>query len=267
LVEVPFYWLDIFTSTPFKGNPAAVCLMKTDLEDSLYLNIAKELGLTETAFTEKIGKRDYKLRWFTSRREVPMCGYATIATAYMLAKEYGVKSPISFHTMSGVFPAEVIDSQVTINFPLYPPSLMKKTKNDRLLEPLGVKDYVELRRSDGPIIFMVELNTPEEVRRLDPDPKIRNVLKELNAFFIIATAKGEGSFDYVHRVFNQGGEDHGCGVAQCALGPYWQAKLGKSKMHSLQPSERGSEIFVELTDDATRITGKTSILIKGTLSI
>ena len=267
MIDIPFYWLDIFSSKPFRGNPAAVCVMKTDLEDSLYLSIAKELGLTETAFTEKIDESEYRLRWFTSRREAPMCGYATIATAYTLAKEYGVKSPISFHTMSGVFLAEVEKNQVTINFPFYPTSFIKKTKDERLLEPLGVKDYVELRRSDGPIIFMVELNSPEEVKELNPDPRIRDELKEMDAFFIIATAKGEDPFDYVHRVFNQGGEDHGCGVAQCALGPYWQAKLGKSKMRSLQPSERGSEILVELTDDATRITGAATMLIKGTLTI
>jgi len=267
MVDIPFYWLDIFTSEPLKGNPAAVCIMKTDLEDSLYLSIAKELGLTETAFTEKIGETEYKLRWFTSRREVPMCGYATIATAYTLAIEYGVKSPISFHTMSGVFPAEVEDNQVTINFPLYPTSFMKTTEDERLLEPLGVENYIELRRSDGPLVYMVELNSHEKVRELNPDPRIRDLLKEMNAFFIIATARGEGPFDYVHRVFNQGGEDHGCGVAQCALGPYWRSKLGKSEMRSLQPSERGSEIFVELTDDATRITGKATMLIKGTLTI
>ena len=267
MVKVPFYWLDIFSPTPFKGNPAAVCVMKTDLEDGIYLNIAKELGLTETAFTEKIGESEYKLRWFTSRREVPLCGYATIATAYTLSKEYGVKSPISFHTMSGVFPAEVQDNQVTINFPFYPTSFMKKTEDERLLEPLGVKDYVELRRSDGPTVFMVELNTPEEVRRLNPDPRITDVLRELDALFIIATARGEEPFDYVHRVFNQGGEDHGCGVAHCALGPYWQSRLGKGMMSSMQPSERGSEILVELTDVATRITGKATMLIKGTLTI
>ena len=96
MVDIPFYWLDIFTSEPFKGNPAAVCVMKTDLEDSLYLSIAKELGLTETAFTEKIGEGEYKLRWFTSRREVPMCGYATIATAYTLRARASHFKPIIF---------------------------------------------------------------------------------------------------------------------------------------------------------------------------
>ena len=265
MTDIPFYWLDIFTSEPFKGNPAAVLLMKTDLEDKTYLNIANELGLTETAFTEKIGESEYRLRWFTPRGEVPMCGYATIATAYTLAKEYGVGSPISFHTMSGVLPAEINEDQVTINFPLYP--LIKKTEDERLLEPLGVKNYVELRCSDTPLIFMVELENHEQVSKLNPDPSIRNLLKEMNAYFIIATARGKKPFDYVHRVFNQGGEDHGCGVAHCALGPYWQMKLGKSKMRSLQPTERGSEIFVELTDDATRITGSAKLLIKGTLSI
>jgi len=28
MVDIPFYWLDIFTSEPLKGNPAAVCIIK-----------------------------------------------------------------------------------------------------------------------------------------------------------------------------------------------------------------------------------------------
>ncbi len=115
--EVPFYWLDIFKSNPFKGNPAAVCLMKTDLEDALYQNIAKELGLSETAFAEKIGENEYKLRWFTPEMEMPLCGHATIATAYTLTTEYGVPSPIMFHTLSGEMKVEVDENRVTLNFP------------------------------------------------------------------------------------------------------------------------------------------------------
>ncbi len=39
--QAPFYQVDAFTDVPFKGNPAAVCLMPCDLEDDLYQNIAR----------------------------------------------------------------------------------------------------------------------------------------------------------------------------------------------------------------------------------
>jgi PhzF family phenazine biosynthesis protein len=96
MIEVPFYWLDVFTLEPFKGNPAAVCVMKNDYEDSLYKNIAREIGLVETAFTEKIDEKNYKLRWFTPSFEVELCGHATIATDYILNKEYVTPNTISY---------------------------------------------------------------------------------------------------------------------------------------------------------------------------
>ncbi len=72
MIEILFHWLDIFTSEHFKGNPAAVCIMDTNLEDSLYQKIAKELGLSETAFTEKIKKMNSNLDVFPRNRNALM---------------------------------------------------------------------------------------------------------------------------------------------------------------------------------------------------
>ena len=44
------YIVDSFTDTPFKGNPAGVCILKQKLSDKEMQSIAKELGLSETAF-------------------------------------------------------------------------------------------------------------------------------------------------------------------------------------------------------------------------
>jgi PhzF family phenazine biosynthesis protein len=49
----PFYQLDAFTDEPFRGNPAAVCIMPTNLSESFYLSISCEVNLSETAFMEK----------------------------------------------------------------------------------------------------------------------------------------------------------------------------------------------------------------------
>ncbi len=62
MIKVPFYWLDVFTSQQFKGNMAAVYLMKTDYVDKVYQSIATELKLSKTAFNEKIKVNEYKLR-------------------------------------------------------------------------------------------------------------------------------------------------------------------------------------------------------------
>jgi len=44
------YIVDSFTNSPFKGNPAGVCIVEAALFDQTMLQIAQELGLSETAF-------------------------------------------------------------------------------------------------------------------------------------------------------------------------------------------------------------------------
>lgn len=58
------YIVDAFTKEVFKGNPAAVCVMKEWLPDDVMQRIAIENNLSETAFTVKEGDH-YRLRWFT----------------------------------------------------------------------------------------------------------------------------------------------------------------------------------------------------------
>ncbi len=81
--EASIYHIDAFTSKPFKGNPTAICLMPTDLDDELYISITREMGLSVTAFLEE-AKNSYKIRWFTPLKETPLCGYATLAAAHII---------------------------------------------------------------------------------------------------------------------------------------------------------------------------------------
>jgi PhzF family phenazine biosynthesis protein len=267
MVEVPFYWLDIFTSNPFKGNPAAVCLMKTDLEDALYQNIAKELGLSETAFAEKIDENEYKLRWFTPEMEMPLCGHATIATAYTLTTENGVPSPIMFHTLSGEM-KEVDENRVTLNFPFFS---FNKTNDDRIMEAVGVEDYEEIRYTDNPPAYTAILREEKQVKELKPDfNRLRELCTELGVMGLIVTSPASLPYDYAYRTFAPGAgvdEDQGTGIVQCAIASYWKDRLGKNVMRSIQYSERVSEMDVEVIDEGVRITGSATPLIKGTILI
>ncbi|GAA2689314.1 PhzF family phenazine biosynthesis protein [Actinoplanes palleronii] len=73
-----------FTEDPAGGNPAGVVLDASALDDSRMLEIAAELGYSETAFiTEQAGDR-YRVRYFSPLTEIPFCGHATVATAVAL---------------------------------------------------------------------------------------------------------------------------------------------------------------------------------------
>jgi PhzF family phenazine biosynthesis protein len=58
------FQVDAFTTKPFTGNPAGVCILSKTIPDSDMLKIAKELNLPETAFLHK-NDSGYNLRWFT----------------------------------------------------------------------------------------------------------------------------------------------------------------------------------------------------------
>ena len=77
------YIADAFTEEVFKGNPAAVCILKQWLSDDTMQKIAIENSLSETAFAVKSGDH-YCLRWFTPGGEIDLCGHATLATAYVI---------------------------------------------------------------------------------------------------------------------------------------------------------------------------------------
>ena len=73
------YIVDAFTSKVFAGNPAAVCILDQWLPDELMQKIAVENNLSMTAFSVKEDE-NYRLRWFSPRGEVELCGHATLAT-------------------------------------------------------------------------------------------------------------------------------------------------------------------------------------------
>lgn len=266
MVDIPFYWVDVFTDKPFRGSPAAVCVIERELDDHTYLSIARELNLRETAFPHKLEENGYSLRWFSPLGEVPICGHATIATAHTLVHEYHETSPIIFHTMSDEIETAVDGNKVTIGFPR---AETEKSVNNSLLEKLGIIDYVDMRRNTyGPLIFMVEVKNPEDVRLLQPDMRgVQTSLRETGAHFVVVTAEGAKPYDYVYRVFNRMDEDHGCGTANVIIAPYWSAKLGKSMLFASQPTHRESEMLVEVLEGGLKITGSATPLIKGKLTI
>jgi trans-2,3-dihydro-3-hydroxyanthranilate isomerase len=83
-----FITTDVFTATPFAGNPLAVVLDATGLTDAAMQRIAREFNLSETAFVlPPIEARNTaRVRIFTPTRELQFAGHPTIGTAVVLAE-------------------------------------------------------------------------------------------------------------------------------------------------------------------------------------
>ena len=49
-MKIPIYHVDAFAVEPFKGNPAAVCMLQSPRSDTWMQQVAAEMALSETAF-------------------------------------------------------------------------------------------------------------------------------------------------------------------------------------------------------------------------
>jgi PhzF family phenazine biosynthesis protein len=80
-----------FTDDPRGGNPAGVVLDARALDEEQMLQLAREVGYSETAFVRPRGGAvgEYDVRYFSPEVEVPFCGHATIAAAVALAERDG----------------------------------------------------------------------------------------------------------------------------------------------------------------------------------
>lgn len=105
-------YVDAFTSVPFAGNPCAVVPDACGLTDEQMQDIARETNLSETAFVFPSHQADFRVRYFTPRKEVPFAGHPTIATVYMLALEnlIALREPVTRIELEfniGVLPVEI----------------------------------------------------------------------------------------------------------------------------------------------------------------
>ncbi len=109
-----FYQLDVFTSTPYAGNPLAVVTDGDGLSRTRMQAIAREMNLSETVFVQKptSNRALARLRIFTTTRELPLAGHPVIGTWYLLAS-FGVVPAregavhIWQQTGAGVLPVEI----------------------------------------------------------------------------------------------------------------------------------------------------------------
>jgi PhzF family phenazine biosynthesis protein len=265
MAQVAIAILDSFSSKPFSGNPAGVCLLENSISQDLMQQIAMEMNLSETAFVERTADpMVFSLRWFTPAVEVDLCGHATLASAYWMFHEGWVKpeDTIHFQTRSGVLLVTKNEEGVCMDFPLIPTTVDTHPDHAKTLFGASIVQAARLR---GNWIF--ELEDESAVRKLMPD---FGVIAATSEEGFIITAAGSDEFDMVSRYFgpNLGiSEDPVTGFAHCALVDYWSQKTGKTKFKAYQASARGGELHLEKMGNRVLIHGKVVQVLTGFLSI
>ncbi|RZL95396.1 MAG: PhzF family phenazine biosynthesis protein [Variovorax sp.] len=87
----PFQQVDVFTAVPYRGNPVAVVLDGSGLDDAELQRFARWTNLSETTFllppTEPTA--DYRVRIFTPGGELPFAGHPTLGSCHAWLKAGG----------------------------------------------------------------------------------------------------------------------------------------------------------------------------------
>jgi PhzF family phenazine biosynthesis protein len=162
------YIVDSFTKEPFKGNPAGVCFPQRELAAEVMLKIAREFGLSETAFVRETSAAGvYAIRYFSPKQEIPLCGHATLAAAKVLFTKTP-QTAIHFitHEQVDLFITRQGDD-ITMTFPVYdteaapvPPAL---------LAALGLPTVVNTAFSPKNRIVLLEIADDRQLAELQPD--------------------------------------------------------------------------------------------------
>lgn len=259
-MQLDFHQVDAFTDRPFTGNPAIVYRLDAWLADELMQNIAAEHNLAETAFVVRESE-GWRIRWFTPKVEMPLCGHATLASAHVLFEIFGEPGErLEFNSLSGPLRVTREDDRLALDFPALTPSEVGSTVE--LEQALGVHS-VDVLGADK---LLVLLESEQAVRDCQPDFA---ALARLPWQGVIITARGE-EHDFVSRFFAPAigiDEDPVTGSAHCSLIPYWSQRLNKLQMRAYQCSARGGELWCRLQGDRVIIAGQSRLVASGVLSI
>ncbi|MFW2173838.1 PhzF family phenazine biosynthesis protein [Acinetobacter guillouiae] len=254
------YQVDAFTQQLFKGNPAAVLVLDDWLDDALMQNIALENNLAETAFVKRIDDENYQIRWFTPQVEVDFCGHATLASAFVLFKDYSQAKTIHFHVKDlGIFIIQQAeDGKIQMNFPIRQPQ--KMIDYPELLNHVIDQPFKEVYLNAQAYILVCE--SAQEVINATPNlPNIRKVAEQYHvstaltaesAGYDVTITAASNDYDYVARYFapHKGiDEDPVTGSMHTGLAPLWAEKLGKTQLIGYQASARGGKLFCALQDN------------------
>ena len=261
-MAIPIFTVDAFADAPFTGNPAAVCLLEQPADAEWMQHIAREMNLSETAFVSP--RIDgFNMRWFTPAVEVRLCGHATLASAHVLweTETLAPRAAARFETLSGLLVCERKAGTIEMDFPAKP--VTKAQAPEGLLESLGVSPLTVARND---MDYLVEVGSEDVVRGLSPDFAR---LERVEARGVIVTSRADrAQADFVSRFFAPRAgvaEDPVTGSAHCALGPYWQAKLGKDTLVGRQLSARGGTVQVRVEGDRVKLGGTAVTVVKGVL--
>lgn len=263
------FFVDAFSSTPFRGNPTSVCYVNTLPSPGQMQTIAAELNLPVSVFICKRPEHEnhYDIRYFTPITEIPACGHGTLGAARiaMMMEQTGL---ITFHTAEGrALAATARKDNIMMSYPRFdwrPTQPEKET-----LQSLGIDHFLAAAFSPELETLFIEIESAAQLKNIQPDYARMVQSSNTIAEVVVTTASDDPNFDYLLRSFCPWigiDEDPVTGSVHSVLGVYWQHRLQKNKLKAYQASQRSGEILIDASVDKIDIGGKTVIVMQGQLN-
>lgn len=182
------------------GNPAGVVIDADALTVGQKLDVAKQVGLSETAFVSKSGVATVKLEFFTPTRQIAHCGHATIAT-FSLLRELGRVNvgELTKETIDGCKNVLVDDHVVLMeqSSPTYRPIASGSELAQKVARSIGLQP-AQLYGAANPTIvntgnsfLLIALPDSRSVANVRPHyPMIEEISNELNliGYYLFSTS-------------------------------------------------------------------------------
>ena len=261
--------VDSFTDTPFKGNPAGVCLVRSQVSDESMLHIAQELNLSETAFLCPLKSRGvFSIRYFSPKMEIPLCGHATLASAKVIFSTQRLNEAHFINIQNLDLSTKESSGEIVMEFPIY--ETRSADAPAALIAALGIKVIKNSVYNEETKILLLEIADTDELASLDPDfTALQRSHNSINGVLVTAPAHKDG-YDFHSRYFwpwSGTNEDPVTGGTHTFLAKYWASRLGKTRMKSFQSSKRTGFMTVELVDSKLLIQSQAVIVFEGELTI
>jgi PhzF family phenazine biosynthesis protein len=191
-----FKQLDVFTGTPYRGNPLAVVLDGTGLSDERMQHFARWTNLSETTFLlpPEADAADYRVRIFTPGGELPFAGHPTLGSCHAWLEAGGKPREREFIVQDcGIGPVRIRREGSRLAFAA--PPVKRSAPGPAVLaqvaQALGLKASQVIAAQildNGPAWLALLLDNPQTVLGLSPN---HQQLKQLGVKVGVAAAYAE----------------------------------------------------------------------------
>ena len=175
-----FQQVDVFSRTPYRGNPLAVVLDGSDLSTEEMQSFTNWTNLSEATFVlpPTDPEADYRVRIFCPGRELPFAGHPTLGTCHVWLANGGKPQRDFVAQQCGVGLVKIRRDGDLLSFaapPLRKQGPLPKEDVERIARGLGVPESDILHHAwcdNGPNWRGVMLRSAEQVLAIRPDAAV-----------------------------------------------------------------------------------------------